>query len=556
MGRLGVTTVGAIAVTDTTAHKRATSPQTMCLRSLLLLGGILCGLLGVMGVADAQDPPPTARKAATRFSINVFRVMGNTILSDADIERAVYPYEGPDKTPDDVEAARSTLQGIYTKRGYATVTVYIPEQGVDTGVIQLEVAEQAIGKVTVHGGHHTSTDWVLQRAPSLQSGTVPNFTAVQSDLVALNQSADRKVTPEIKAGVAPGTVDVDLDVEDHLPIHGSLEYNDYNSVDTTRSRIALSLRDDDVWGRGDSLSLSAQTAPEQTKDGTVYSANYLTHLPGNLQLLAYGLHTDSNLAVVGGTTVVGKGSQAGGRLIVPLTSSPTFYQSFTFGFDWKDFRENDILGADATQAPVTYWPIMLGWRGDLTLQSTRAYLSTTATYGTGLGDGRDVFQNKRFNARPDFFTFKAEAGDTTEVPFGMQTFVKVTGQFSMDDLVPSEQFSLGGIDTVRGYFEGEALGDEGVAAQSELRSPSFASLLGSWVNEARVHVFFDAGYADIHDPLAGQTQSCALYSTGVGARLKLFNHINGDINLATPLTNGPDRNAGAVTFLARIWGDF
>jgi hemolysin activation/secretion protein len=545
-----------MALNGVTEKRRAGRAPGDRLRRGLALSAVFSTAALAAGAASAQTPPPADRTAAQRFAINAFQVKGSTLLSDADIERAVYPHEGPDKTPDDVEAARAALQAVYEKHGYATATVFIPEQGVDSGVIRLEVNEQTIGQVTVTGGKRTSASWVLQRAPSLQTGTTPNFQAVQRDVVALNQSPDRKVTPEVKAGIAPGTVDVNLKVEDHSPIHGSVEYNNYDSVSTTQTRVSVSLRDDDLWGRGDSLSLSVQTAPEHPDDGTVYSGNYLLRLPANLQLLAYALHTDSNIAVVGGTNVVGKGTQAGVKLIVPLTSTPVFYQSFTAGIDWKDFQENDVLGPNATAAPVTYWPITLGWRGDLTLTSTRAYLNASGVFGTGIGDNHDVFNNKRFTARPDFFAFKGEVGDTTDIPFGLQTFVKVTGQFSNDALVPSEQFSLGGIDTVRGYYESETLGDYGVAVQSELRSPSFAKAMGDWTNEARLHVFFDAGYAGIHQPLIGQQQTYTLYSAGVGARFKFINHLNGDVNVAAPLTDGPDKSAGAVTVRARIWGDF
>jgi hemolysin activation/secretion protein len=516
--------------------------------------------IAVAGAAAAQSSPPAApaasRAPATHFDINAFQVKGSTLLTDGEIERAVYPHEGPDRTPADVEAARAALQAVYEKRGFATVTVFIPEQGVESGVIRLEVNEQPIGRVTVSGAKGAAAAAVLKQAPSLASGTVPNFQAVQQNLVAMNQDPARKVTPEVVAGAAPGTVDVNLKVQESSPFHGSVEYNNYNSVDTTPTRLALSLRDDDLWGRGDSFSLTAQTAPQQTKDGTVFSANYLLRLPDNLQLLAYALHTNSNIDVVGGTTVVGKGTQAGMRLIVPLTTSAIFYQAFTFGMDWKDFQENDTLGVTSTPAPVDYAPVLLSWRGDLTLKTIKAYFQASAVYGTDIGDDRLAFQNKRFDARPDFFAFKPEAGVTADIPFGMQTFAKLTGQFSMDELVPSEQFSLGGMDTVRGYYESETLGDYGVAGQTELRSPSFAHLIGPWAQEARLHLFFDVGYAGIHEPLAGQVGTYTLYSTGVGLRFKFIKHLNGDIDLATPLVSGPNTRAGSEAVRARIWGDF
>jgi hemolysin activation/secretion protein len=506
--------------------------------------------------AQASPPPAAAASEATRFDIRSYLVKGNTLLSRGEVEWAVYGFMGPGRTPADVEAARKALQGAYEKKGYATVTVFIPEQSVDSGFIRLEVAEQPVGKVSVSGTGAAAARAVLREAPSLASGTVPDFQAVQRDVAVLNQRPDRKVTPEVTAGAAPGTVDVNLKVEQTSPLHGSLEYNNYNSVSTTAGRVALSVRDDDLWGRGDSLSLSAQTAPARSQDGTVFSGNYLLRLPAGLQLLAYALHTDSDIAVVGGTTVVGKGTQAGLRLIAPLTNSAIFYQSFTAGIDWKDFQENDTLGATTTPAPVSYWPVLLSWRGDLTLSGLKAYAQGSAVYGTGIGDGRLVFQNKRFDARPDFFAFKPEAGVTAEAPFGLQAFAKLAGQFSMDALVPSEQFSLGGVDTVRGYYESEVLGDYGVATQLELRSPSFAPLIGAWTQEARVHLFYDAGYAGIHQPLAGQLQSSSLQSAGVGLRFKFIDHLNGDINLATPLVSGPDTKAGTEVVRARLWGDF
>ncbi len=123
--------------------------------------------------ALAQSPSPAP--AVPHFMIRAFAVKGNHILTPTEVEDAVYPFTGPDKTPDDVEKARAALQEVFTKKGYATVAVIIPEQGIDTGTIQLQVQPQSIGKLTITGGTHTSDDWVRDRAPSLKEGNVPNF---------------------------------------------------------------------------------------------------------------------------------------------------------------------------------------------------------------------------------------------------------------------------------------------------------------------------------------------------------------------------------------------
>jgi hemolysin activation/secretion protein len=385
---------------------------------------------------------------------------------------------------------------------------------------------------------------------------VPNFQAVQKDIVVLNSAPERKVTPDVKAGVAPGTVDVTLKVDQSSPLHGSLELNNDSSPETTPLRILGTLRDDDLWGRGDSLSVSAQTAPQRTSDATVFSGNYLTHI-GKLQALAYYVHSNSDVAVVGGTTVLGKGDMVGARLILPISQSPGFYQSLTAGFDYKHFGENVRLGADTSTSPVTYVPLTVGWRGDWTGKTVKSDVSVSGVFGLrGLGDGQGAFDNKRYDATADFFVLKLDASSTADIPLGLQLYAHLTGQWSPNPLISNEEFSVGGLTTVRGYYESELLGDFGGAVQTEVRSPNFASWAGRDWNELRLHLFADGGYAGIHDPLADQTQHAVLGAAGGGLSFKLLNHANGALDVGTPLVSGPNTRADTVFARFRLWGDF
>lgn len=527
--------------------------------------GAACAVaLTAGGAARAQTAPAESapRAPAARFMIRAFQVKGNHLIPPGEVEEAIYPFMGPDRTADDVEHARAALQAVFQKKGFATVSVSIPEQGVESGIIQLDVTPAAVGQVAVVGEKHVSDAWIRRHAPSLTPGAVPNFDAVQQDIVALNTTADRRVTPEVRAGVAPGTVDVTLKVDDHLPLHGSLEFNNDASPQTTEYRLLGTLRYDDVWGRGDSLSLSAQTAPERPKDATVYSGNYLLRL-GRIQSLFYYVHSDSDVAVVGGTTVVGKGDMAGLRLILPISQSTHFYQSITAGLDWKHFGEDVTLGADRSSSPVTYVPGTVGWRGDWTYEHHKSDLSVSAVFGLrGLGDGLEAFDAKRFNASPSFFVLKLDGSHTQDLPGGAQGYVHLTGQWAGAPLISNEEFSLGGYSTVRGYYESEALGDYGAAVQLELRTPNIANLgdiskitLGG-LNELRFRGFFDAGWTRIYDTLPGQTASTWLGSAGLGATLKLIDHLNGSVDVGVPIVSGPNTKSDSVFARFRLWGDF
>lgn len=515
---------------------------------------VAAAALAVAGHAAAQEATPETGQAPARFEVRAFQVKGNTVLDADTVERAVYPFMGPERTADDIEAARAALQKVYEDRGYIAVAVYIPEQSVETGILQLEVLEQKIGQVVITGARKPEA--VRAQAPSLAEGLTPSLPAFQRDVVAMNQNPTRKVTPELKAGAAPGTLDVALTVEETSAWHGSLELNNYYSASTSKLRSALSLRNDNLWGRGDSLALSAQTAPDRTEDGTVFSANYMARLRTGTQLLVSAMHSDSDIAVIGGTNVIGKGDVVGLRLIQALGGKDGFYHSLTTGFDWKHFKEDVILGSDRAAAPIEYFPVMAAWRGDWMGEDRRADATLTGVFGVrGLGDDRDAFDAKRYNARPSFFVVKFDGSYERELPKDFIASGRLTAQWTDRPLIANEQFSLGGVNSVRVYRESEAMGDYGLAFQLELRSPK---LLTDWsaVDELRVHGFVDAGYAWIHDRLPGQNDNQGLSSIGVGVNARLFKYLNGAVDVGTPLISMPGRRVGPFTTSFRIWGEF
>ena len=160
-------------------------------------------------VTKAEQKEATdENKAVNYFDILEFQVQGNTKLSKAQIETAVYSHMGEKKTIDDVEKARDALEKTYHQTGYLTVLVDIPEQEVESKVVKLNVTEGKISKLRIKDSHYFSLGRIKELAPSVKEGEVPYFPAVQQDVARLNRTGDRLVTPVLKAGKAFGTVDV------------------------------------------------------------------------------------------------------------------------------------------------------------------------------------------------------------------------------------------------------------------------------------------------------------------------------------------------------------
>ena len=230
----------------------------------------------------------------------------------------------------------------------------------------------------------------------------------------------------------------------------------------------------------------------------------------------------------------------------------------TLGLAYKSFGEDLVLGADTDSAPITYVPATLSWRGDWSGESAQTDLTFSTTLGIrGLGDGLERFMLKRLYARDGFFIVKLDAGRTQDFGPGLQLYSRFTGQWSPDPLISNEGFSLGGMASVRGYYESEAIADYGFALQTELRSPDFASALGAGLlNELRLHAFLDSGWAALHRTAPGQESDFSLVRAGLGARLKLFNFFTGALDVGVPLTSGPDSESGDIFARFRIQGEF
>ena len=92
-------------------------------------------------------PAQAADEPAATFDVFELRVIGNSKLSELDIDRLLYVYLGPKRTLKDVEAARLALETMYHERGFGTVFVDIPEQSVEEGLVRLRVSESALGRV-------------------------------------------------------------------------------------------------------------------------------------------------------------------------------------------------------------------------------------------------------------------------------------------------------------------------------------------------------------------------------------------------------------------------
>ena len=499
---------------------------------------------------EAVEQQPTNNQVSNKFDLFELRVNGNTALDKQTVERTLYPFLGKQKSIDSVEQARQALENIYHTKGYQTISVDIPEQNVVNGLVYLHVNEGKVARLRVTDAHYFSLGAIKEKVPELAEGSIPNLPQMQQQLTELaKQSPDRVITPVLRAGETPGTLDVDLKVDDKLPLHGKLELNGRNTTTTERLRSIASFHYDNLWQKFHSASFMYQTTPENPNQLDVIVGSYAMPIfDADKRLAFFVVSSSSNtnsISNVGSSTIVGNGRIYGLRFIDPIaTKIKNLYQTFTAGASYKDNMQ--YAGSGGTATPYSYLPFTLGYTGNLQNPDSQLNFAINGIFSIrGLGNTENQFtSNGNINTRSDFAYINSNISFNHNLPYDMEFASRFSGQVTNTPLLPYERFSIGGQQSVRGYYETQLLMDNGVQGSLELYSPKLH--IDDWPehNKIRALVFVDAGTGWVTTPPSAADKSsnlpglinteAYLASAGAGFRMQLWKTLTANFDVGVP----------------------
>ena len=537
--------------------------QSEPLRSIFLsrfrkvwLGLFVLALAGVPifpGRAWSAEESPT-------FNIQTFVVDGNTLLTEKAVQDILQPYMGPSKTAADVEKARDALEKLYHDQGYPAVLVNLPEQTVEEDTIHFQVIESKIGNVRVSGNRYYTREKILRDLPSLSSGKILYVPDVQKDLEWINRGQDLKASPVLSPGKELGLTDVDVKVEDKLPLHGNLELNNYNTPGTDDLRLNAMIRYDNLWQRDHSISAQFQTSPQNTGEVKLYAGSYTLPAPWmkDHQIAFYAIKSDSNTTSAGqGFLVTGKGSIVGMRYVIPLAPYGAYAHNITIGLDYKDFQET--TGPNGTiQTPVKYLPLSLSYSSSVPdAWGVTRFSSLLNVAFRGLVTDQSQFEVKRFGAEGNYMYVTAGVERQQKLPAGMSFFLKLDGQIADQPLINNEQYIAGGVTNVRGYLLAATLGDDAVHGTAELSGPDLGPRLGLGSRlQCTPYIFYDYAWVKVTQPLPSQTETTRLQGTGVGLRGNLYRYMYFEADLAFPLSSTRQTEKNEQQFYFKLGAQF
>jgi len=481
------------------------------------------------------------------FDIWEYQVTGNTLLNKKTIESGLSPYLGAGKSLQTVEQAREFLQKLYKLQGYPIVVVSIPPQNVIGGKVTLNVVEGKIDRLRVSGNEYFSRRELRKEVPSLAAGNPLNMEVVRKEVDEANKANPyRSIVPVIRPGRQQGTMEMELKVRDRLPVNATLETNNRYTANTSETRLSASIGYDNLWQKHHSISMGYQMAPEVTDEVSVFNVNYAMPLSQQTRLVVYGVNSDSRVSTITGQgddlTVLGNGKVFGVRSVSSLPVTGRYFHRLSLGVDYKDFGETQALSNEDDETrfnvPISYAAWVMSYSGGFRDDAITLF-SVDANFGLrGIND-QEEFEFKRFLAKANYFYLKAQFSQDRAITDKYAFKYELRGQYTESPLISNEQFSAGGVDTVRGYLESSAIGDNGLLVRTAISYAPFRQAkkdkylqslnLSAFVDAAKLHTL--NALPDANDEINSHT---ALLGAGIGAEIKAFKYFNTSVYYAYP----------------------
>jgi hemolysin activation/secretion protein len=473
---------------------------------------------------------------SSRFSdrpikIKNIQVSGNTLF-ETEIERLTEAFRGKSTTLSELYELRASISKIYTDNGYLNSGSYLPPQKIQNGIVKIEVLEGGIETIEVTGNKHLRKRYIASRLQSLPTPIKTEQLLERLQLLRLDPLIEN-ISAELSAGLTPGMSRLDIKVKEAETFTLSSSLNNHKSPSIGSNSRNIGIAHVNLLGLGDTAQLN-YTNTEGSNELDLGYALPINAKNGTISL-AYGFN--SNDIVENPFTpldIETKSDYYELTLRQPIIYHPNREVALGLSFS-RQHSETSLLnspfplsiGADEsgnTNVSALRFFQEFTQRSDKSVWALRSQFSL----------GADLFDATINDNAPDS-TFLAWRGQSKWVRQLDDDFLfLVRGDIQLaDNLVPLEQFRLGGSGSVRGYRRDISLSDSGIFASAELRTPVLR--INKLDGVVQLVPFFDLGL-----PWSGDNATVDvdfLVALGMGLNFSAGERFNARLDYGIPLTN-------------------
>jgi hemolysin activation/secretion protein len=459
-----------------------------------------------------------SQKGEAKVMVKSIAITGNKEIPTDQLQPLVSGLVGAEQSLTQLNAAARRITAYYRRQGFAVARAYLPAQDITDGAVTISIIEGRISSHKINNQSLLSDERAQAYLGQVKDGDVIKSDQIDRGLLLLQDTPGVSTSrATLQPGASVGTSELLIEVNPAKPYSGNVVLDNYGSRYTGEYRVAgtfnvvspLKIGDQitaNLLTSGDNLSFArlAYQLPvgsDGLKLGAAYSDIHYKLGKEFEALQAHGTATSASVFAA-----------------YPFIRSQFKNLSGTVSYEDKNLK--DYVDGTATFTPKKVTVTSFGLSGSL----------QDALGGGGI-TGLDLsvaFGSLSIHSPTALAIDAASAqsnGSYTRMTYGLNrlqrftdsTFLSVSlsGQTASKNLDSSEKFSLGGINGVRAYPQGEASGDEGLRGTVELRHNVMANVQAT--------LFYDWGKVTINrkpfGPPASNSRNLAGVGVGVNASL-------------------------------------
>ncbi len=475
--------------------------------------------------------------AGLRLRVERFEITGSTVFEDEELARAVAPFTGRELETEELLAARDAVTRLYEDAGYRGSGAVLPDQDPTGGVVRLEVVENELAEVEVHGNRQFRDGYFASRL--LRAGRAP--LRLQQLEAVIQQLQRHPLIERVEAVLEPARVRgqsrLVLTVAEGARFHLGLEGSNDRSPAVGSWGGGGDASVFNLVGWGDAVTVRGQ-ASEGVQDYEVRADAPITPWDTRAALRFRETRVEIVESPFDELEIESYARTWGAELEHPLYRDDQDEISIGVIGELRKL-ETQVLGLDFCFEPAADFSNPLPSCSDpraTVLRSsagwTRRSASDVMALHSLLSFGIDAFGATRHTDRDladgRFVAWLAQAQWAHVLPEALwdsHLVLRADLQLASEPLLSFERFAIGGRTTVRGYRENFLVTDNGVTASAELRVPIWRDALGR--HRLEVVPFTDVGHGWNDGP--SDPEDDVLWSGGVGLRTEPIDGVFGEV---------------------------
>ena len=449
---------------------------------------------------------------------------GIPMMKTAGFKALIRPYLGQPLTRDTMLTLQKDIVLYYRQHGRPIVDVLYPPQEVSNGVLHVILMESKLENIKVEYSRETASSqsanvvtkvatngwtppkYILDQV-HLHAGSAVDMNTLQTDLDWLNRNPFRKVDVFFAPGASLGQSAMTLQAREKCyPLEAHVGYDNTGTRYTDFNRINVGFDWGKTFGLMDHVFTYQFVADPALDHLRAHTASYTIPLPWRHELRFMGYYLDVDADITPELKQTGASYQTSMRYAIPMPYIGKYQHEFSTGLDIKSEDSNLAIGGTPVSFPRTeIFQVAFGYTGALgdplgvTKVGLQLYYSPG---GVGSRNNDEAFQQARTDATADYVYGRLQLERQTRLPANFTWVMRGGYQRASGNLLPTEEWGLGGYATVRGYHEREVNTDNGWQVSNELRSPEL-SPLADWCkwgyaqDKLQLLAFFDYGWGQL-----------------------------------------------------------